>query len=522
MILPTNGVLHCALLALVALSILGFRLDAKDFWGDEISSLSFASGETVTIIGTLATRDIHPPLFFILLGSWTSVFGSTEVAAVRLLPALISILGILATYFLARELWGPQFGFLASLLLATSPLLVLRGLMVRPYSLVLCLAMLSLAFQVRLLREPRPREFVGYTLATTLMLYTDYLSATLLLAQNVLVLIYRSKDPRFWPRWVAAQVAVFLLFGPQMLALVKQATTLRGWIAPAYLSGSILGPPVKIAFTLYSFVLGETVYPWTFHISIVGLSVAGFLYAYGLRHAVDHPAQLWRPLLLGWTPIIALTALTSTVFRGGSFAMFPGHLLFVLPLFILPITRGLLALRNPIVKGVLLLVLFTVHGYALKNYYAGEQFLNPNYVIPWRRIAADLRSAVTPGDVVIATSDGLQWNRGTLATLHFGELETAATVWEAILQRKPERIWLQIREGGDPTGYVLRPEFRRRLSDLYVLVGQRGYVPQPPEAVGWRRRLLGQQITDFNVVVYQYLRRNSPLRPAGGAIPSTG
>lgn len=507
---------QAVVLTLVSGALLTFRLGTKDFWGDEIASLQLASPSSGAIPETVATHDIHPPLFFLVLGLWTRLVDDRDVAAVRLLPAFFAVAAVLATYALGVKLSGTKVAFAAGLILATSPLLVLRGLMVRPFSMAACLSVISLFFGARALHSPRGRDWVMYVIATTLMLYTDYLLVSYVVVLNLIFALVPGKSRELWARWAAAQATVLLLLSPQLPTLGRQATSLESWIHPAYLAGSLLGAATKIAFPVYSFLFGETVYPWNLPVSGVGMLVGGVLYLLGVRRMTGGPDVARRAWLLVWTPILLLTVLTSTVFRGGSFAMFPGRLLFVLPVFVLTMANGLIAVRRPLLRVVLLAVVLAVHGYALRNYYAGEQFLNPNYVIPWRTIARDLEAAVSPGDVVVATSDGLAWNRGTLPLLHFGEAHTGALVRQAISARKPRRIWLQIRGGGDPTGYVLRPEFRHWLAEDYVVVSQRGYVPQPPEAVRWRGLVLGQEIGGFNVVVYEYARRGSAAGAAGG------
>ncbi len=67
-------------------------IDHQSFWIDEIASLSMAQDELTGDFSRLRS-DVHPPLYFLLLGLWTDSFGFSETA-VRMLSVLPSLAAI--------------------------------------------------------------------------------------------------------------------------------------------------------------------------------------------------------------------------------------------------------------------------------------------------------------------------------------------------------------------------------------------------------------------------------------------
>ena len=70
-----------ALILLFAAAIRFYRIDAQSLWSDEGSSVAQAVRDLPAIVDN-AARDIHPPLYYILLHFWVIPFGTSE-AAVR-------------------------------------------------------------------------------------------------------------------------------------------------------------------------------------------------------------------------------------------------------------------------------------------------------------------------------------------------------------------------------------------------------------------------------------------------------
>ena len=170
--------------AVVALASLGavlrfFRLDFQSLYRDEGHTLvmSQASWEAIWRLGSEMQ---HPMLYFACVRLWTGLFGHT-VADLRSLSALCGCGALLLLILLAGQLAGKRGALFAAALAAPSTFLIASAQEARPYAFF---ALLLLAFAVS---RPQPLRWGLVALLATLLLYTDYLAAPLLLVAFVLL-----------------------------------------------------------------------------------------------------------------------------------------------------------------------------------------------------------------------------------------------------------------------------------------------------------------------------------------------
>src|SRR5215207_9856187 len=79
-------------------------LDVQSFWLDEVLTVEIVRGPLADVISTIAEgEDATPPLYFLLVGAWSKVFGSGEVG-LRSFSALVGTATIVVAYFGARTL----------------------------------------------------------------------------------------------------------------------------------------------------------------------------------------------------------------------------------------------------------------------------------------------------------------------------------------------------------------------------------------------------------------------------------
>jgi 4-amino-4-deoxy-L-arabinose transferase-like glycosyltransferase len=204
----------------VALVLRLARLGFQPLWWDEGWSLYFATSDPGAVL-RLTAVDIHPPLYYLLLHLWISLFGPGP-ASVRLLSVLIGVAAVPLIYLVGRWLFDHKTALVAALLLAVSPFHIYYSQEVRMYGLVTLLGLATCYFAcVR-----RSWAWLGYVLAATAALYTQYYAAFLILALNLVVLFWLWARSRRIPgyqagrdlfSWLAAQVAVVALYLPWLL-----------------------------------------------------------------------------------------------------------------------------------------------------------------------------------------------------------------------------------------------------------------------------------------------------------------
>jgi uncharacterized membrane protein len=225
--------LNRILMLLVVVGIL-FRfvnLDYKVYWHDEVYTSLRAAGYTrweidqelfqnkeiavgtlqrfqqikpgstiADTVHSLAKEDPqHPPLYFAMARGWLKMFGSSMTAS-RLLPALLSLLGLPLMYALAWELFAShEIALLATTFLALSPFDVLFAQTARQYSLLTVLVIGSQWLLLRAIRRDAKEHKNGnartqktwsswqnwglYTLSVVVGLYTHPFFALTVIGQ---------------------------------------------------------------------------------------------------------------------------------------------------------------------------------------------------------------------------------------------------------------------------------------------------------------------------------------------------
>jgi 4-amino-4-deoxy-L-arabinose transferase-like glycosyltransferase len=87
------------------------------------------------VIRAVYLSDTSPPLYYLLLSSWTRLFGTGD-ASLRLCSLLFTVLALPLVWLLGRDLGGPRLGWTAGTLFAFSPVSVFYSLEGRMYSLL--------------------------------------------------------------------------------------------------------------------------------------------------------------------------------------------------------------------------------------------------------------------------------------------------------------------------------------------------------------------------------------------------
>lgn len=113
-----------SILLLVALAVRLLAIN-QSFWLDEAITAMVAKKYTFgQIIGQFSPTDFHPPLYYLFIKSWTSIFGYSEIA-IRMVSVLFSLGTGYILYIMA--------GFLPASLFLLNPLIVYYSIEARMY-----------------------------------------------------------------------------------------------------------------------------------------------------------------------------------------------------------------------------------------------------------------------------------------------------------------------------------------------------------------------------------------------------
>ncbi|MCH7641625.1 glycosyltransferase family 39 protein, partial [Patescibacteria group bacterium] len=157
----------------------------QSLWLDEaIGAIAVRDFSYSGLITDFLKFDNHPPLYYLDLKTWTSVFGYSELA-LRFHSVLYGVLTVLVTYLIAKKLVGGKnklFPILSSLLLATSQIHIYYSHEARMYSMVAFLASLAFYSFLFLIEKKNNKNYywVLFSFSITSLVFTDYVPIFLL------------------------------------------------------------------------------------------------------------------------------------------------------------------------------------------------------------------------------------------------------------------------------------------------------------------------------------------------------
>lgn len=146
------------------------RVITGSFWMDEGLSVGIASHGLLDIPAVLH-QDGSPPLYYMLLHVWMSVFGRSE-ADTHAMSLVFALLTIPACLWAGWSLFGRRAGVIGAVLAALNPFLTAYAQETRMYSLMALLAVVTSACLVHAYVYRRRRYIALFAVGQAAMLYT--------------------------------------------------------------------------------------------------------------------------------------------------------------------------------------------------------------------------------------------------------------------------------------------------------------------------------------------------------------
>lgn len=412
---------------LIAFALRVYALGAQSLWNDEGTSVALSSLSLSAIVDG-AARDIHPPLYYFLLHFWMPFVGTSEYA-VRFLSVVAGVLVVALTFKIAQTFFGSRVGIIAALLSTFSAFQVYYSQETRMYIWVTLWSAVSVYAMAVMLkrgaggegrsasdgwgssplaprnsRTQRTLAWLFYIAATIAVLYTDYVGAFVVIAENLafvvwLVLARRGKRPNILHSiafWIAAQAIAGLTFLPWYLRAGNQLATWPSISEPFDL-------PTLVWRVLNVFSVGITLEGTL----AAGVAIFfGILFLLGLRWPRNSHADWGIATLALWTltpvGVMYIVSLSRPAYN-------PKLLLLATPAFLILVARGLgllitrhslLVTRSSFV--VCSLVILLGSAYSLDNYYFDPHYARDDY----RAILHFIDSNARPGDGILVDAPG--------------------------------------------------------------------------------------------------------------------
>ncbi len=399
---PLETALLVGLLALAA-AFRSYDLGARALWVDEANGVLMARQGVAELVARLKL-DSNPPLYYLLLSGWMSIFGDSE-AALRSLSVVCGVALVGLVFLCGRRMFSVETGMLAAVLLTFSPIQIFYSQQARMYVLLALLALLSASWLWRGIATGR-RRFVGACGGATLAALYVHNCALYLLPAHAVVLLWSGALRRKPWSWLTCAACIGAGYAPWVPVLRAQLAnpTQYGWFVPVWRE---LGPFGVLWKTLHSFVPGGTL-PAYMHLSgprpiawlppVLFAVVAGLSLVWlcrGRGGAASQRAHVGWLLTFVGVPLIG-AIVTSAWWSPNYVPARTDQLVF--PAFVLLLAVGFTVLRPLALRYVGLAAWIGFAMIPLKQYYT-RQLPNSD-----RELAQAVSARAQGGDAVLTTS----------------------------------------------------------------------------------------------------------------------
>jgi len=229
------------LYAILAATVILTKVTAQDIWYDEVFSIKFAELRFTNML-EMASRDVHPPLYYIYLKGCMSIFGlfgMTHIQACKLASCIPLMAILIFAFTWVRKRLGSTAMVVYSLLMVMMPQLATYYVEIRMYSFALMLVTFAFAAMSDILQseEVIKKQFVTFFIMSMAAAYTQYFACIGIMAVYIMLIIgilLMKKDRKYLFGVLGMIIASVLLYIPWLPAFIKQITQVSStfWIQP--------------------------------------------------------------------------------------------------------------------------------------------------------------------------------------------------------------------------------------------------------------------------------------------------
>lgn len=377
------------ILILLPISIItALSVITKNFWTDELWSIN-ATGQSLASTLDAVSRDVHPPLYFLLLHAWTLAFGNSEVSLRVFQGIQGAVLLYSALILFRRILPSARYSKYWLLILISSEFWLLMP-MLRYYTLAAILGTLATYFLLSWISGRTNKSLFILGTLYIMLLYTSYTASFIIGVHFIYLLVFhRAALTGHLKPLVVASVA----FIPQALTVLEQATRLGSSGQVADLNSMAGVSILKMGYSMYAYIFGEMIFPLS-PIVLVIAPLLAFIVLFKVSWRSMPGGDREQAILLGSIVLLGLlftSLLTSTVSRHTSFIYTPARNFYALPFIFLAL--GILErhINSATLRRMLIVSLVAVNLYGGFNWAMNRQFMNPVYASPWKQVLSEIQ-----------------------------------------------------------------------------------------------------------------------------------
>lgn len=353
----------------------------QSFWLDEaINVLAAKSYSFVDLVTQYSKADFHPPGWFIILWVWGRAFGFSEIA-VRIPSVIFGVLTIWLVYLISKKLISREVGIISAILLAINPLHIYYSQEARMYSLATLVVSINIFLLIKVIKKEKLNLFL-LILSNIGVLASDYIAYFIFPAQFVFLLIFKKEMLKKWLIALSSALLLGIWWIPTFIAQLDvgsvAAANLPTW---KFVNGAFDFKTLPLTFI--KFIIGRISLTDKLLYSAVLLPVCS-LFAFLLYKGVKSINNFSKKLLiiLIIIPLFIATAISLVVPVYSYF-----RVLYILPLFLILVSLGILSFKNRLgyisLGLVILIELFCTFVYLWNPLYQRED---------WRGVVNYLKS----------------------------------------------------------------------------------------------------------------------------------
>lgn len=386
----------------IAILILGvtmvfFNINQSSLWYDESYSAAAVEHPLIPMV-SMISRDAHPPLYFVLLKLFTSVFGRS-VSALRALSALAVIALAALGFFPLRKICGTVAAAAFSLLVLFTPISVIAAQDARMYSLVAFFVTAMILWGYLAFSENKIANWILLSVFTLCAAYTHYFGMLAAFAYwgTLAIAVFARRQKREILTFLASGAAVIVLYSPWFYSLFVQVSHVSEnyWIPPV---NAMTVVHTLSHFYMAKFSWGVALLPFAVFLMVFSAAVAGCVIFFRRK---DQRFFLVLSSLSVFTLTLAGSVILSLVFRP---ILVDRYMISCIGALLLAFACTLSIFGNRAALASAVAV------YALLNLPTLVYIYRTPANGPMNEIRAELRDRVKPGDIFV---HGSEHNLGT-------------------------------------------------------------------------------------------------------------
>lgn len=204
--------------------LLCFASIRQSIWFDESYSAYLIRFDFDDILKYTAA-DVHPPLYYFFLKTWSLIFGYTDFA-LRAMSAFFGALAILFAFMWLKYKYGKAAAILGALFLAISPNFIRYGQEMRMYTMIAAIVFAATLVLQFAIDNKSKKWWVIYAVLVALGMYTHYFCAFAWIAHVVYLLFIYGKD-FFKEKKFTVYILSVLMYLPWIPGLITQVSTVQ-------------------------------------------------------------------------------------------------------------------------------------------------------------------------------------------------------------------------------------------------------------------------------------------------------